>query len=303
MSAVMREDNAQSCLFTVGIRWFVENCCEIRLSNGTAILIDPCLPDKGERMAERGFYCGYTVEDLDRCDYVIINHTHGDHVWSLGKVVEKFDPRIIVSSACALQLIKVYQLKNPYRVFPVEQNQEYDFGDFRLHTYGARHLDVYTMSGGKAGRPSRDFSADEEEDLLNEMGAVFNLNYLITTPNNYRIAFDAGLYQPYLNDWHEEGPNLLMRHVDPPVVYGSMEAAVKNMADTLECSGAQYMLLNCVQAAYQENSTFDLKKYIDDVNGILAERGCPSRVFDFRMGKRFAISTQIAEVGDWTESE
>ena len=35
--------------YSVRIRWFVENCCEIRLSNGKTIVIDTCLPEPGKK--------------------------------------------------------------------------------------------------------------------------------------------------------------------------------------------------------------------------------------------------------------
>ncbi len=77
-------------------RWFVENCHEIVLPSGEHILIDPMLPRKGSRLYE-GFKSGYTVDDIERCDYVFISHIHGDHIDQLKEVQEKFNPYILIN--------------------------------------------------------------------------------------------------------------------------------------------------------------------------------------------------------------
>ena len=77
-------------------RWFVENCHEIVLPSGEHILIDPMLPRVGSRLYE-GFKSGYTVDDIERCDYVFISHIHGDHIDQLKEVQEKFNPYILIN--------------------------------------------------------------------------------------------------------------------------------------------------------------------------------------------------------------
>ena len=280
--------------YSVRIRWFVENCCEIRLSNGKTIVIDPCLPEPGEKMDQMGFGCGYTVDDLEACDYVLINHVHGDHVWSIKKVIDRFDPKILVNGFSALQLAKVYEIENIFKIFPLQYDNEYDFGDFRLKTYRAQHIDITPM-GLKPPFPGWD-----DEALLGKMGSLFNMNYLIIGPNNFRIAFDGGFYDKYLNDWHEAAPNLLIRHIDNPLMHG-YDGAIRNMADSLERSGAQYMLLNCVQSAYRDDTGkdpkaslyVDLYDYTSRINRLLEERGSVSRVFNFKMGHWYTLSLGI----------
>ncbi len=276
----------------IRLRWLVENCWEIRLCNGKTILIDPCLPAKGERMDLLGFGCGYTVDDLEGCDYVLINHTHTDHVFSLGKVIERFDPRILVHGNCLLQLAKVYHIQDPYRMFPLQYGQSYDFGDFRLRTYPAQHIDITRLN-----RPPRPkdipFSVDEEEALLNDMGAVFNMNFLIVTPDNLRLAFDGGEHIPALNDWREAAPNVLFRHIDMPQLYGDLDGAARHMADSLERSGAEYLLLNCAQGLYRDDNPMDLHQYAETVNGLMAARGGHGRLFNCEMGRWYTLAPGI----------
>lgn len=281
--------------YTVSIRWFVENCCQIKLANGKTILIDPCLPEEGEHMAKMGFGCGYTVDDIDACDYVLINHTHGDHVWSLGKVFKKFNPRVLVNADAAYYLAKVYDIDNPLRIFPLQYDHDYDFGDFRLHTYPAQHYDVISIRGKNQPRRTPPSVSCPEEAILNMMGSMFNMNFLITCPGNFRIGFDGGYYEKGLNDWRDAAPNLLMRHFDDAMYFGGdWDKAIDNMAETLIRSGAQYMLLNCVQAGYREdNGGLILEEYIPKLNARLEALGSHARVFNFAMGKWFKIMTNI----------
>ncbi len=91
----------------VRYRWFVENCTQIRLENGKVIVIDPCFPKEDEALYEN-FGSPFSVDDIDACDYIIINHTHSDHVWSIGELARKFNPYILVNAFSAQTLCKAY---------------------------------------------------------------------------------------------------------------------------------------------------------------------------------------------------
>ena len=91
---------------TVKIRYFAFNCLEIKLPSGKTVVVDPCLHKEG-RMS-----CGYGVEDLEGCDYVFVNHSHGDHVGSLGELYNRFHPQIMAHAATSYDLAKLYDI--PY---------------------------------------------------------------------------------------------------------------------------------------------------------------------------------------------
>lgn len=69
------------------IRWINTAGFEIEMSNGKHILVDPFIsgatPD--------GIVC-YPMEldEIERCDYLLLSHTHIDHAADVGKIQKKF---------------------------------------------------------------------------------------------------------------------------------------------------------------------------------------------------------------------
>ena len=57
---------------SVKLRYFAYNCLEIKLPDGKTLVIDPCLNKTG------AYSCGYDVDDLEGCDYVLVNHSRID---------------------------------------------------------------------------------------------------------------------------------------------------------------------------------------------------------------------------------
>ena len=74
------------------VRYFAFNALEIKMPDGKTLVVDPCLEKEGH------FSCGYDVDDLEGCDYVFLNHSHGDHAASLGKLYDKYHPLIMAAS-------------------------------------------------------------------------------------------------------------------------------------------------------------------------------------------------------------
>ncbi len=93
------ENNLSIPVFKV--RYFAFNCLEMKLPGGKTLVIDPCLEKEGR------YSCGYDEQDLEGCDYVFVNHTHGDHVKTLGKVYDRFQPLVMAHAAVAFELAKL----------------------------------------------------------------------------------------------------------------------------------------------------------------------------------------------------
>ena len=70
------------------IRWINDACYEIRLPDGREVLIDPYIDESPNHVLHM---------DAEGADYVLISHTHFDHVLSLGTIVERFEPQIFGS--------------------------------------------------------------------------------------------------------------------------------------------------------------------------------------------------------------
>ena len=65
------------------------------------------------------------------------------------------------------------------------------------------------------------------------------------------------------------------------------------MADSLERSGAEYLLLNCAQGLYRDDNPMDLHQYAETVNGLMAARGGHGRLFNCEMGRWYTLAPGI----------
>ena len=50
-------------------------------------------------------YAQLTYDDVDQADYVLISHTHFDHVVGLSAILSRFEPQIYVGSVSGVALI------------------------------------------------------------------------------------------------------------------------------------------------------------------------------------------------------
>lgn len=291
---VQREES-----LAVKLRWISVQCYEMVLPNGAVVVTDPFYLDKSfygdqpEAMAGEGKVygsSGFSVEEFTGADYIILNHVHGDHCNLVGQLWERFRGRVLVHGACALELAKTFQIPCQ-AIYPLYSGNSYYFEDFTLDVYPSAH-DTRGFREGRFNRP-----ADEQKayrmmgmpDVPNElmpMGSMYNLNFLLTTQNNFRIDFTAGKdFDMHARHVAEKHPNLLLRHrirSYPPEEY----------ARQLEAIGAQFIL-----PLHQNNaraSDEDLNLYFQKVNAVLASRGSTARAFNPEPYKWFKVYTGIA---------
>lgn len=180
---------------SVRLRWINCQCFELALPNGVHILTDPCYDYQGdptEKISPLFKMGGFTTADLEGCDYVILNHTHADHMVNLEEVVERFHPTVICHSGVAAEIAAVTAGLPLTSVYPVDYNGRYYFNGFTMDTYHGSHKPqptTWAQSMEKA-----DFISQRESlKRLHTLGGFFNMNYLLTLDNGFRIAFVGGL--------------------------------------------------------------------------------------------------------------
>lgn len=280
---------------TMKFRYFAYNCFEIKLPTGKTLVIDPCIEKEGR------FNCGYDVNDLEGCDYVFVNHTHGDHVASLGKVYDKFEPIVLAHSAVAFDLANVYDIA--YRmVIPFESGQTYDFGDFKIQILPGRHNDIGRLR--PSGHPGNDSSSlyssakkiksitysSELEKQVSDMGTMFNHNFLMTLPNNLRVGFFAGSPGMSINDeyqWRQLQPDIILAH-RARWGYPNWQ---EQMAHVLEVTGAQLMIPIHFEDAYR--NVYDPEEYVTQVNALCEQKNILGRMMFPQRGKWYELATSV----------
>lgn len=277
---------------TLKLRYFAFNCFEIKLPGGKTLVIDPCLAKEGK------FSCGYDETDLEACDFVYVNHTHGDHVATLGKVYDRFEPLVLAHERVSFDLAEFYDI--PCRqFFPFESGQTYDFKDFKIQIIPGRHNDIgkrrpsgkmddsdspYAFKGMKM-----EYSSDLER-RLSEMGTMYNYNFLLTLPNNLRIGFIAGSPGMEPQDetiWSQLQPDIVMAQ---RARWGYPDWQEK-MAHVLEVTKAQLLLPLHIEDSYRD--TYDPEEYAAEVNKLCAEKGLYGRMMFMQRAKWYELSTGI----------
>lgn len=169
----------------VKIRWFNDACYELKLPSGRGILIDPYIDESPYKVLGSG--------DVEAADYVLISHTHFDHVLDLAKIADRFDAQIFAGQLSSVELARCYDIMGcrmnlccPGDVFETE--------DFRLECFKGKHTKL-----GDFDRPSRWPENVAKDGLapdtvqLNILGSYEYMIYLLTLlSSNQRILIWGG---------------------------------------------------------------------------------------------------------------
>ena len=83
---------------TLQLRWMGTSCFELILSRDVHIMLDPYMDDSHNSPI--------TTEEIARCDYIFLTHGHWDHVLDVGKLANRFSPKIFCNSATSGALIE-----------------------------------------------------------------------------------------------------------------------------------------------------------------------------------------------------
>ncbi len=282
------------------VRYFAFNALEIKMPDGKTLVVDPCLEKEGH------FSCGYDVDDLEGCDYVFLNHSHGDHAASLGKLYDKYHPLIMAHAVTSFNLARLYDI--PYiRFIPFVNGDEYDFDSFKIQVVPGRHNNL--VPGNFMVRPSgrRDElcgtrvmnmkHGSELEKELGDMGTMYGSNFLLTTANNLRVGFyagNAGMEDPQeKNLWTRLRPDVIFAH-RAKFTTGNLSASqsVQKMADVLEITGARILIPIHIEDAY--SGKYDPTEYVYQVNKACEERNILGRMMFMERGQWYQFSTMVS---------
>ena len=252
---------------SIKIRYIFCQCYQIELPDGTTIITDPFIS---------GGVDDFMIDQLEKVDYIILNHTHFDHDMDTGNVWEKFHGRIICQKEVAMEVAHFFDI--PYSsIYAVSEGCTYYFPQFTIKTYHGLH-DNRKAREGTDKRPSEQQDTTlkrfgiEGHKILDNMGAVFMLNWVLTTPNNFKIAFHAGQdYQDFAAHMREEKPNIMIRH-------RIRTYTPEEYAKQCEDAGVQYIFPWHHSNALTTGE--DLNAYIENVNEVLKAHHSPARAFN-----------------------
>ncbi|MBT9777504.1 MBL fold metallo-hydrolase [Clostridium sp. MCC353] len=205
----------------IKIRWIYAACYEIKLPNGITIVTDPFITPK----VPAGEFC---LDQMEGADYILLTHTHYDHISDLKELTLRFHSKIVGGSIAMRELIRVFDL--PFdSMYPVNAGETLIFPEFRLEVSRARHnlLNKPELPASDLCGASKRIYGVDGFDEIQAYGYIESLDFMITCSDNTRIMMASGI-SALLNGFQtakEKAPNILLRQTanqQPPEEYGQM---------------------------------------------------------------------------------
>ena len=168
--------------FGVRLKWLGCACFELDFG-GVTFVNDPFVTDNT--------WMGLTWENVEKCDYITVTHTHFDHITDLPALVEKHRPYILCGERAAWELMHWADL-NPLTMYPMYPDQELDFDSVKVKALYGRHV----LRGGPDATLGRLIERARNmpalagrQDLLDMVpcGEFEYNNFLYTLPNGTKI--------------------------------------------------------------------------------------------------------------------
>lgn len=171
------------------IRWIDTSCFEIETDQGCRIVTDPYIDECPNHPI--------TADEIGKVDYIVVTHTHFDHITQLDRFYDQYRSKIMASPITTMKLLEEMDLSGQC-MYPMDDGETLDFGDCAFtrlnghHTIPGRadrHLvreSVISESLHKA------FSMEPVYERLMSGGYWDFSNFYFETADNTRILFWGG---------------------------------------------------------------------------------------------------------------
>lgn len=188
------------------LRWIDTSCFEIVTDENEVIVTDPYI-DECENAP-------ITSDDVQKMDYILITHTHFDHITQLNKYYEQYQPKICCSSLSSVSLLSEFDLSGQL-IYGMDHKEMVDFGNTRITRISAKHS-IPSRKERHFVRESQilgsmPFEMDDSYIRLMKTGYMDFSNFYIETKDNTRILFWGGGVTPeQINQAKEYRPDILL---------------------------------------------------------------------------------------------
>lgn len=279
----------QSCSF----RWINCQCFEIKLPNGKTIITDPCYEypeNPADKIADVFRLRGFKTTDLEGCDYLILNHTHGDHMANLEEVVMKFDPVVVCHSGVAAEIAEVFQDMKLTSLYPVDYDGVYYFDGFRLDTFHGVHK-PQNFTWRESMKAGDMISQQSKLARLHTLGGLFNMNFMLTLENGFRIGFVGGTDDGMAERLRYFRPNLVLRNKITNAM--DIENVAADWYEFMKESYAQMVVPMHFEVWENMNPGFSEQTF-KRANELAGENGLNCRILSPRRTEWYTVSMTVA---------
>ena len=262
---------------SLAFRWINCQCFEIRLPNGKTIITDPCYDypeNPRDQIADVFRLRGFTTEDITACDYIILNHTHADHMSNLEELVNRFHPVVICHTGVANEIAQVCDRMMLTDLYPVDYGDTYYLDGFRLQTFHGTHK-RQRFSWTESMQAPDAISQSEKLKKLHTMGSYFNMNFVITLENGFTMAFVGG---------NDDGMAEHLRRIRPNIAFRNkitndmdVENVARDWFGFMQESFSQYVIPMHFEVWENRNPGFSEKTF-ERANALAETANLPCRM-------------------------
>lgn len=277
---------------SLAFRYINCQCFEIRLPNGKTLVTDPCYDfpkNLSDPRADLFRLEGFHTEDLEGCDYVLLNHTHGDHISNLEEVILHFSPVVICHSGVAAEIAQACPQTELTSIYPVDYNGTYYFDGFRLQTFHGQHK-PQRFTWEKSMAEGDMISQNPRLTRLHTIGGFFNINFLITLDNGFRIGFVGGTDDGSGQWLSQYRPNMVMRNKLRNEM--NVESVAQDWFSFMKQSWAQYVVPMHFEVWENQNPGFSEKTFAR-ANELAREAGLACRMVPVRRTQWYRLHMDI----------
>lgn len=171
--------------FSSGIkmRWINNAGFEIVLPSGRHLLVDPWL--------DNASYWTFSAENIERCDYVLLSHIHGDHAADCITLQQKFGRYVLMCPDKSIEALMLSQDLDVRNIYRVNDGRKYEFDDIIVEVFGSRHTESNSFKSWRPKDPTLGFQGFVSTA---DYGTLDVVNYLITSKvDGTKIIVWAGM--------------------------------------------------------------------------------------------------------------
>lgn len=163
----------------VRLKWMGCACFELDF-DGLHVVNDPWITANEKNTL--------TWEDVEKCNYITLTHSHYDHITDIPALMEKFPAYLMCGEMTALPMMKWADV-NPMRIYPMSPNLELDMDKVKIKALYGRHGPL-SGTGLERIEKWKNHPAHGQSEVLTELGILGDLeyrNYLFTTPAGTKV--------------------------------------------------------------------------------------------------------------------
>lgn len=277
----------------IEIRWLGTACFEIVMPTRQRVVIDPYLDDA----------VGAPVgsADIEGCDFIFLTHGHYDHILDVGKLAERFNPKIFCSDVAAGSLTE-YQDVSRDLVRTINPGEIIQEKDLTVEVLQGFHVDFAReyrrLTGHELPKDPADptgisrearmalFGSDKVNDQFSDWMSMYppgeQLNFVFEPAGGRRIYMAGSYPEPGAIDAAQQAKaDITLLQVLPGNILPGLEEQVVDLAMASGCSMAIPQHHDPLMEGAGETDLSELRRIFSEKTEIVFKELTPGKWYTF----------------------